>query len=263
MPDVQKYDIYAYENNTWIKLNQDQIDAYTKSEVDTLLTAKANANGVYTKSEVDTLLDSYYTSSQVDTLLNAKADASTTYTKTETDNAIATAFTNAELYEIVPELPSSNIKNNKMYLVANNKSQSGNVYDIYIRVSNAWEKVDSIELDVSTLASQSDMTQAQSDISSLQTTVAGKASQSDMTQAQSDISSLQSSKADASSVYTKTETDNLLGAKADASTTYTKTQTDTAISTALSNHDVVVQVATLPATGDSDKIYAVPVSNGE
>ena len=64
---------------------------YTKSQTDTLLSAKANASDVYTKSQTDVLLDAkanasdVYTKSQTDVLLDAKANASDVYTKSQTD----------------------------------------------------------------------------------------------------------------------------------------------------------------------------------
>ncbi len=309
----EKYNIYAYLNNEWVKINED-IDSYTKSETDTLIAAKADANGVYTKTEINQLLankadtattytktevdalvegafdeNSYYTKTSIDSLLANKADSSTvstlstqvntntsdistiqstlsnkadtatTYTKTEVDNAITTAFTNADIYRVVNELPTENIASNKFYLVPNTKNASQNRYDIYIRVSNDWEKVDSIELDISQFASASDMSTAQSNIESLQTTVSNKANSNDVyTKTQTD--NLLTNKADTSTTYTKTETDNLLNNKANTSTTYSKTETDTAISTAITNHGAVIQVNQLPATGDVSKIYMVPVS---
>lgn len=51
-------------------------NTYTKSETDTLLSAKADVATTYTKSETDTLL-------------GAKADQATTYTKAETDTLLA------------------------------------------------------------------------------------------------------------------------------------------------------------------------------
>lgn len=78
-------------------LTASDVDAYSKTETDTLLANKANSA---------TTLSGYgitdaYTKTETDTLLSAKADSSTTlsgygitdaYTKTETDSAITTAI---------------------------------------------------------------------------------------------------------------------------------------------------------------------------
>jgi hypothetical protein len=68
---------------------------YDKSEVDDLLSAKADSDSVYTIGEVNTLLSGkanasdVYTKSQTDTLLNAKANSSDVYTKGQVDTALA------------------------------------------------------------------------------------------------------------------------------------------------------------------------------
>ena len=357
MPTATKYNIYAYVNNEWVKVNED-LDGYTKSQTDTLLAAKADASGVYTKSEVDTILGDYYTQTQVDNLLDDKADSSTvsslttqvntntgdisslqsgkadesttytktevdtalsakanqsttytktevdtalgakadssdvytkaqTYTQTEVDSAISTAFTNAELYQVVQSLPTENIKTNKIYLVRNSESASGNLYDLYLRVDNAWEKIDSIEINVADFATATDMAQAQSDITSLQTSKADasdvytksqvytkteadallddKADQS-TTYTKTEVDTAVNAKANSSDVYTKsqtytqTEVDTALALKANQSTTYTKTETDSAIATAVSGHNIVETVNSLPASGNARTLYLVPVT---
>lgn len=58
---------------------------YTKTEVDNLLSSKANASDVYTKS-------------QTDNLLNAKADSSNVYTKSETDNLLSSKANSSDVY---------------------------------------------------------------------------------------------------------------------------------------------------------------------
>ena len=60
----------------------DKLDTYTKTEVNTLLNAKADASNVYAKADT-------YNKTEVNTLLNDKADKATTYTKTEVDTALS------------------------------------------------------------------------------------------------------------------------------------------------------------------------------
>ena len=78
-------------------------------------------------------------------------DFTATY-KTALDNlntTIANAVSNLEMIEVVTSLPTSNIKTNKLYLKANSVNASENKYDFYVRVNNAWEKVDSLDFSIS------------------------------------------------------------------------------------------------------------------
>ena len=71
--------------------------------------------------------------------------------KTKLDNletTIANSISNLDLVEIVTTLPTTNIKDNKLYLKANSASKNDNKYDIYMYVNNAWEKVDAIDFDI-------------------------------------------------------------------------------------------------------------------
>ena len=80
--------------------NAPSIDAYTKSQTDTLLDDKANVGVSYTKAATDTLLDSKanvgdsytkaetYSNVETDTKLFTKADKDTTYTKDEVDTIV-------------------------------------------------------------------------------------------------------------------------------------------------------------------------------
>ena len=67
---------------------------YTKTQTDSLLNAKANANSVYTKAEVNTKLNAkanvndVYTKAQVESRLSAKANTGDVYTKSQTDNLL-------------------------------------------------------------------------------------------------------------------------------------------------------------------------------
>ena len=52
------------------------------------------------------------------------------------------------LFLIVRELPTSNIKTNKIYLVPNQNGQSNNVYVEYLYVENVWEKLGEFKAEV-------------------------------------------------------------------------------------------------------------------
>jgi len=70
-----------------------QIDAYTKTEVDSLLNDKVSVGSVYSKDEVDGLVNNVsidaYTKSEADTLLNSKANLNDVYSKSEIDSLVS------------------------------------------------------------------------------------------------------------------------------------------------------------------------------
>ena len=76
------------------------------NSINTKLGLKADSSDVYTKSE--------------------------TYTRTEIMSEIVNQISNITLFTVVTELPTTNIKPNKFYLVNNNKNKTENVYDIYV-----------------------------------------------------------------------------------------------------------------------------------
>ena len=59
-----------------------------------------------------------------------------------TQSDLADAIANIDLFEVVSSLPTSNIKKNRLYLVPNQEQESQNLYDVFLRVNNSWEKVD-------------------------------------------------------------------------------------------------------------------------
>ena len=79
-------------------------ETYNKTEVNTALAGKADANTTYSKTEVDTALASKadtattYTKTEVDTALGDKADKSDTYTKTEVDTALSAKANSDDVY---------------------------------------------------------------------------------------------------------------------------------------------------------------------
>lgn len=75
---------------------------------------------------------------------------SETWTRTEITREITTAISNLTLVEYVSTLPTSNIKNNRLYIVPNNENPeiNQNLYDVYIRYNNKWEQIDSLEFNI-------------------------------------------------------------------------------------------------------------------
>lgn len=76
--------------------------------------------------------------------------------------AVATYVTNAISaintikFEKVSALPSTG-KNTTIYLIPNNSSGTSNVYDEYIYINNAWEKLGSTDIDLSGYVQASEM----------------------------------------------------------------------------------------------------------
>ena len=50
--------------------------------------------------------------------------------------------------EIVLELPTENIKSNKLYLLINTLSIKNNRFDFYLYVNNKWERLDGLEFNI-------------------------------------------------------------------------------------------------------------------
>lgn len=99
---TQSYVINALDDYTTTAVLQ--ANYYNKSEVNSHLANKADANSVYTKSEVNTALQgkadasTTYTKTEVDTALQSKANANSVYTKTEADNLLSAKANTSDVY---------------------------------------------------------------------------------------------------------------------------------------------------------------------
>lgn len=97
-------------------------------------------------------------------LVDTKADSENVYTKSQTmttseiNQAIAEGVGNVDIFEVVQELPTTNIKGNKFYLTPNEENIEKNVYDINIYVNNNWETIDSLEFDIGNYPTTSEVT---------------------------------------------------------------------------------------------------------
>lgn len=91
-------------------------------DINSSLSQKANSNDVYTKQ--------------------------TTYTKSEINDLITNSILGVDLIEVVDELPVSDISHNKLYLKLSTDPSSQNIYDIYIRVNDAWEQIDKFNVNL-------------------------------------------------------------------------------------------------------------------
>lgn len=95
------------------------------------------------------------------------------------------------------------------------------------------------------------------DVGEIETEIEGKAD-ADSVYTKTEADALLNAKADSSDVYTKTETDALLNAKANASETYTKTEVDTLVSGKADASDVYTKTevdTALQSKADSSAVY--------
>lgn len=137
-------------------------DYYTKTEVDTKLADYAKTTEVTTA--ITNALKTYYTKTEVDTAItNATKDfitetaidtkISTATNDMATNASVTTAINNAVKditsfnYSIVTKLPATGVKGT-IYLIANEGS-APNIYDEYIYVNGAFEKIGTTEIDLS------------------------------------------------------------------------------------------------------------------
>ena len=104
-------------------------DYYTKTESDETFATKTELNS-YVPT---TALNDYYTKNN-------------TYSKTEVNDIVAGI--NSSEYEIVTQLPTSDISTHKIYLLAKQGS-TNNAYDEYMYINNVWEIVATTNVDLS------------------------------------------------------------------------------------------------------------------
>lgn len=81
---------------------------------------------------------------------SALSQLTNVYTKTETDSAISTAISaiDKEIFIFADELPTEDIKTNKIYVVpTQGTTGESNSYTEWLRKDNAWEKVGEFKSD--------------------------------------------------------------------------------------------------------------------
>lgn len=102
-------------------------------------TSRVAAITVATKVSELTNDSDFQSATQVTTAINTALESY--YTKTQTDSAIATAVADAAhlKYEIVTDLPTSEISTTTIYLKSNGQTGNQNVYTEYMYLNNAWE----------------------------------------------------------------------------------------------------------------------------
>ena len=196
------------------KLSADYIAETNNNKVMTSA-ERTKLAGIAAGAEVNVQSDWNVTNSSSDAFIKNKPTNVSAFTNdsgyqnaSQVSSAIASAvgqITSFE-YEVVQTLPATG-EAGKIYLVANSGT-TPNIYDEYIYVNNAFEKIGTTEMDLSNY-----YTKTQTD-------------------------TLLGAKADQSTTYTKTEVDTALGNKANSSDVYTKTQVDTALGNKANSSDV-------------------------
>ena len=81
-----------------------------------------------------------------------------TYTKTEVDNLIDVI--GGGKFEVVESLPTEDINLKAIYLVAKVTSETSNVYDEYVYINSAWEKIGDTQIDLSDYITADDLEDA-------------------------------------------------------------------------------------------------------
>lgn len=241
-------DVYtAAEVNNLLNTKEDKGTAYSKTEADALLDAKANSattlsgygiTDAYTQTQVDNLLNAKANASDVTTALagkasvsavetleetltgkiDSKADKSTTlagygienaYTKTEVDGMVAGTFHFRGEKDSYDSLPTD--------------AKEGDVWQVGEK-EYAWNGNDWVELgfniDLSAYATSADIAKDYATKNELTTGLGTKANSADVytkTQIDGQVSTLNTNinaKANSADVYTKTDADALLDSKA-------------------------------------------------
>ena len=226
------------------KIAEGPSDVYTKEETDALLENKADKTSVYTKTEADALLadkvststleSDYYTKTETDTKLDGKANKSSVYTKTQTDALLDDKVDNSTLEDYyssseVDALLYQKANKNSVYTKAEINTQmagKANVSDLanYYTKSETYSKSETDDA----LALKADSADVYD-----KTYMDGIFEEID--NAFTGVNTALGTKADKSTTYTKTETDNALSLKADKSDTYTKAQVDSALAGKVDN----------------------------
>lgn len=78
-------------------------------------------------------------------------------TKSYVEQVVAGIETGALKRSVVQSLPISNIDENTIYMVARSGASGTDIYDEYLRVNNAWEKIGSTQVDLTNYALKSEL----------------------------------------------------------------------------------------------------------
>lgn len=256
------------ETNNLLNAKANQSTTYTKTEVDTLLNKKANSattlagygiTDAYTSEQVDDLLDDKADTTTVNQALANKADASTVSTLESTLTAAinekATKATTLSGYGITDAYTKKEVDGMvsgtfhfrgevASYEALPTNAKEGDVYQVgdkeYAWNGNGWVEL-GFNVDLSAYAKTADVANTYATKTALTEGLATKANTTSVytkTEIDSKVTTINNSintKANSADVYTKTQVNTELAKKANTATTlsgygitdaYTKTQTD-------------------------------------
>lgn len=192
--DVEKQRAMAAESSLDTKITNHV------NSTNTALNTKADKSNTYTKIEVD---------SKISTLTNGKQDKLTAGEGIKIENNIISSTIDTTLYKVVSELPTTDIQENKIYLIHTTSNINNNVYTEYIYVDGKWEilgdfnydeqidlttfltKVEAadtyqpkgnyaLKSEIPNISGKADKTYVDSQISTVNTEVAKKANEADL-----------------------------------------------------------------------------------
>lgn len=141
-----------YLNNTGLQYFFNRIKTIfaLKSEIPDSTSDLTNDSGFITSASLPTKVsdltnDTGFITNAVNDLINYYKKTET-YSKSEVDTLIGQIST--VNFEIVTTLPTQDISTSTIYLLANGTSEYENIYDEYVYINNAWEKIGSTAIDL-------------------------------------------------------------------------------------------------------------------
>lgn len=259
--------VRCYTKGKWIKLNEEQNDiqdmdvAALKTAVSELKTSKLDI----------TTHNSFVEESNAahNTIVQSKADKATTlsgygitnaYTKTEVDTKVSAAVASkanaADIYTQgqVDGLLSTKADASNVYT----KTQTDNAISTKVAeiVDAAPEALNTLNELATALGNDPNFA------ATVSAQIGAKANASEVyttTQTDQAISSAVASKANSADVYTKSAVDTALSAKANTSDTYTKTGTDNAITSAIANKVTSTDISSIKVVSELPTIQETGV----
>ena len=159
----------------WEEIEVKEKEEYTEAELDEMLDSldlsgiggggsgaaniieSISVNGVNIPPDANKNIALTIMTNSVDDLVNYYKKTET-YTKSEVDNLIDVI--GGGKFEVVESLPAENINLKAIYLVAKATSETSNIYDEYVYINGAWEKIGNTQIDLSDYITTDDLEDA-------------------------------------------------------------------------------------------------------